>query len=53
VDALYDRVEEENAKLKGLEVFLFTDNVVAEGAFYKGTSSRRKLFELVLKLRLL
>ena len=30
-----------------------TDNLVAEGAFYKGTSSSRKLFELVLRLRLL
>jgi hypothetical protein len=33
------------------EIFLFTDNAVAESAFYKGTSSNRLLFELVLRLR--
>ena len=32
---------------------MFTDNLVAEGAFNKGTSSSWKLFELVLRLRLL
>jgi len=54
VDALYDRCSNENGTpTKGSEVFLFTDNAVAEGAFYKGTSSSKKLFNLVLKLRLL
>ena len=53
VDSLYDRATADKTKLKGLEVFLFTDNAVAEGAFYKGTSSSKKLFELILKLRLL
>ncbi len=33
------------------EVFLFTDNAVAEGAFYKGTSTNRSLFELMLRLK--
>lgn len=33
------------------EVFLFTDNAVAEWAYYKGTSSNKALFELVLRLR--
>ena len=53
VDSLYDRATTDKTKLKGLEVFLFTDNIVAEGAFYKGTSSSKKLFNLILKLRLL
>jgi hypothetical protein len=35
------------------ELFVFTDNSAAEGAFYKGTSSSRRLFELVLRLRAL
>lgn len=47
----------EDAHAKGLlnnsELFVFTDNSTAEGAFYKGTSSSVKLFELVLKLRTL
>ena len=45
----------EDAYGKGLladaELFVFTDNSAAEGAFYKGTSPSRKLFELVLRLR--
>jgi len=53
VDSLCDKVNIDNSRIRGLEVFLFTDNSVAEGAFYKGTSSSRKLFELVLRLRLL
>jgi hypothetical protein len=32
-------------------VFLFTDNLVAESIFYKGTSSSRELYEMVLELR--
>ena len=37
--------------MRGCEVFLFTDNSVAERAYYKGTSSDKHLFELVLRLR--
>jgi hypothetical protein len=33
------------------ELFLFTDNVVAEGAFYKGTSPNPRLFDLILHLK--
>jgi hypothetical protein len=32
------------------EVFLFTDTRAAEGAFYRGTSPSRALFELVVTL---
>lgn len=32
------------------EIFLFTDNSTAEAAYFKGTSSSRLLFELVLRL---
>ena len=35
----------------GTEVFLFTDNATSEAAFYRGTSSSRLLFELVLRAR--
>lgn len=37
--------------LDGAEVFMFTDNSTAEGAFWRGTSPSRKLCELVLRLR--
>jgi hypothetical protein len=33
------------------EFYLFTDNAVAEAAFYKGTSSSLLLFDLVLRLK--
>jgi hypothetical protein len=43
-----------NGTLKGAELFLFTDNTVAEAAFYKGnTSSSKVLFDLIVRLRLL
>jgi hypothetical protein len=47
------RLEElvENGTLKGAEVFIFTDNTTAEAVFYKGNSSSRTLFELMLRLR--
>jgi len=32
------------------EIYLFTDNAVAESAFYKVSSSSRPLFELILRL---
>lgn len=38
-------------KLRHCELFLFTDNSVAERAYFKGTSSSQSLFELVLELR--
>jgi hypothetical protein len=41
----------ENGTLRGHELFLFTDNSTAESAFFKGTSSSEKLFNLVLHLR--
>ena len=44
---------ETEGKLICSEVFLMTDNTVAEAAFYKGTSSNKYLFELVVILRLL
>ena len=34
--------------LEGCEVYILTDNSVAESAFYKGSSENRTLFELVL-----
>jgi hypothetical protein len=49
VSALGEAVEDNI--LQDCEVFLFTDNSTAEGAYYKGNSPSRKLFELVLQLR--
>jgi hypothetical protein len=49
VDSLRKFAEDRN--LRGVEVFLFTDNLTAEAAFWKGNSSSRKLFELVLELK--
>ncbi len=37
--------------LQNCEVHLFTDNSTAEGAYYRGNSPSRPLFELVLRLR--
>ena len=36
--------------LNGVELFMFIDNSVTEGAVYKGSSTSRKLFDLVLCL---
>lgn len=49
VEAVRSFVEKHD--LLGAEIFIFTDNSTAEGAFWKGTSSSRRLFELVLELR--
>jgi hypothetical protein len=51
---LVDAVENEckDGRLEDAELFLFTDNSTAESAFYRGTSSSKLLFKLVLKLRL-
>jgi hypothetical protein len=50
---LVQRVERavDEGKLKDVELFLFTDNIVFEGTYYKGTSSSKKLFDLTLRLR--
>jgi hypothetical protein len=40
----------EKGLLTGAEVFLFTDNQAAEGAYYQGTSPSRALFDLVVTL---
>lgn len=37
--------------LRGSEIFLFTDNSTAEAVYYKGNSTSKKLFALVLRLR--
>ncbi len=37
--------------LEGTEVFLFTDNSTSEAAFFNGSSTSEKLFELMLKVR--
>jgi len=44
-------VQNEKGSLKGSEVFLFTDNGTAESAYFKGTSSSKKLFQIVMRLR--
>jgi hypothetical protein len=38
---------------RGCEIFLFTDNFVAERAYFRGTASTKLLFDLVLRLRVL
>jgi hypothetical protein len=40
-------------ELDSSELFIFTDNTTAEGAYYKGNSPNKHLFELVLRLRVL
>ena len=52
---LVETLEKEYAtgNLENLEVFICTDNEVTEKAFYKGSSKSPKLFDLVLRLRLL
>jgi hypothetical protein len=49
VEVLEDGVS--TGVLHGSEVFLFTDNFTAEAAFYRGNSSSRALFQLILRLR--
>jgi hypothetical protein len=50
---LLDGLEEmvRSGRVKDAEVFLFTDNSTAEAVFYRGNSSSRPLFELMLRLR--
>ena len=44
-------LESINDEFKGAEVYIFTDNSTAEAAYYKGTSSSKLLFNIVLRLR--
>jgi hypothetical protein len=43
--------EAKQGKLRGAIIFLCTDNSTVEAALYKGNSSSKKLFELVLRVR--
>ena len=49
VDTLIEMEKQES--LRGIEIFLFTDNSTAEAAFFNGSSSSEKLYDLVLSLR--
>lgn len=49
VESLEAQVED--GRIKGAEVFLFTDNSTAEAVFFKGNSSSKPLFDLMLRLR--
>jgi hypothetical protein len=49
VDGLEELVR--SGRVKDAEVFLFTDNSTAEAVFYRGNSTSRPLFELMLRLR--
>ena len=51
VETLEERVATDS--LKGVELYVFTDNSTAEAAFYRGTSSSKSLFALVVRLKLL
>jgi hypothetical protein len=42
-----------SGELVQTELYIYTDNTTAEGAYYKGNSPNRHLFSLVLRLRLL
>ena len=44
-------LEAMEGRLRGCEIFVFTDDWMAETAFFKGTSSSILLFNLVLRLR--
>jgi hypothetical protein len=49
VEALESRCKDK--MLGGMELFFFTDNSTAEATFYKGSSSSKKLFELIVRLK--
>lgn len=55
LENLAEALEAEAAlnKLQGYEIFLLTDNSTSELAFFKGTSSSKKLFEIIVRLRCL
>jgi hypothetical protein len=42
-----------NTCIHDVDFFMFTENMVSENAFYRGTSSSPILFELVLQIHLL
>lgn len=50
---LVETIEEEarEARLNNTELWLFTDNLVAESFLTKGSSSSKLLHELVVRLR--
>ena len=43
--------EHGDGRLRGVEVFIFTDNIVTEGAYFKGASTSKELHGLILRLR--
>ena len=49
-----EKLEKEGASgtLVGAELFIFTDNTTTESAFHNGTSSSEKLFNLILRVRI-
>ena len=47
------RLDCESGKLKDCQIFLFTDNWVAEACYHKGMSSSEALYTLILELQLL
>ena len=47
IESLYSE-----GKLRYCKIFLLTDNIVTDYAYYKGSSSCKALFDLVLRLRL-
>jgi hypothetical protein len=49
VDTLYEMFNQ--GSLRGVEVFLFTDNSTSEAAYFNGSSKSEKLFNQVLKIR--
>jgi hypothetical protein len=50
---LHNTVEANLSDLHESELFLFTDNSTAVAAYYRGNSSNKHLFELIVRLRLL
>ena len=45
------RMLKDGALTEGMEVFVFTDNQVAESTYFKGSSKNSKLHQLILRLR--
>ena len=46
-------MKEDEDGISGVELFLFTENSVAEVVVFKDSSTSKKLFNLVLRLKLL
>jgi hypothetical protein len=46
-----EKVQVEDGRSRGAEVFLFTNNSMAEAVFFLGNSTSEHLFELVLHLQ--